>query len=88
MKTQNEEKLSLLDFMRKQNSILRFHTKPTEFTQKRTEIEKNFHCAVGGNRWKPDGLLSRKSRFIHTTYRKNNNLEKCAGMGLNGFQIR
>ena len=25
---------------------------------------------------------------LHTTYRKNNNLEKCAGMGLNGFQIR
>ena len=24
----------------------------------------------------------------HTTYRKNNNLEKCAGMGLGGFQIR
>ena len=24
----------------------------------------------------------------HTTYRKNNNLEKCAGMGLNGFHIR
>ena len=24
----------------------------------------------------------------HTTYRKKNNLEKCAGMGLNGFQIR
>ena len=23
-----------------------------------------------------------------TTYRKNNNFEKCAGMGLNGFQIR
>ena len=22
---------------------------------------------------------------LHTTYRKNNNLEKCAGMGLNGF---
>ena len=21
----------------------------------------------------------------HTTYRKNNNLEKCAGLGLNGF---
>ena len=24
----------------------------------------------------------------HTTYRKNNNLEKCVGMGLNRFQIR
>ena len=24
----------------------------------------------------------------HTTYRKNNNLEKCAGMGLNGFHIK
>ena len=24
----------------------------------------------------------------HTTYRKNNNIEKCAGIGLNGFQIR
>ena len=24
----------------------------------------------------------------HTTYRKNNNLEKCAGMGLNGFYIK
>ena len=24
----------------------------------------------------------------HTNYRKNNNLEKCAGIGLNGFQIR
>ena len=28
------------------------------------------------------------SKLKHTTYRKNNNLEKCAGMGLNGFQIR
>ena len=24
----------------------------------------------------------------HTTYRKNNNLEKGAGMGLNGFHIK
>ena len=24
----------------------------------------------------------------HTTYRKNNNLEKCAGMGLNGFHTQ
>ena len=24
----------------------------------------------------------------HTTYRKNNNLEKCMGMGLNGFHIK
>ena len=26
--------------------------------------------------------------FLHTTYRINNNLEKCAGMGLNGFHIK
>ena len=25
---------------------------------------------------------------LHTTYRKNNNLETFAGMGLNGFQIK
>ena len=24
----------------------------------------------------------------HTTYRKNNNLEKCTGMGVNGFHIK
>ena len=24
----------------------------------------------------------------HTTYRKSNNLEKCAGMGLDGFHIK
>ena len=24
----------------------------------------------------------------HTTYIKNNNMEKCAGMGLNGFHIK
>ena len=24
----------------------------------------------------------------HTTYRKNNNLEKCVGIGLNGFHIK
>ena len=44
----------------------------------------------------PDALL-RNGVFMpiklgheppHTTYRKNNNLEKCAGMGLNGFHIR
>ena len=26
--------------------------------------------------------------MYHITYRKNNNLEKCAGMGLNGFHIK
>ena len=26
--------------------------------------------------------------MVHTTYRKNNKLEKCAGMGLNGFHIK
>ena len=30
----------------------------------------------------------RKRNTLHTTYRKNNNLEKCAGMGLNGFHIK
>ena len=30
----------------KQNSILRIHSKPTEFTQNGTEIEKNFHCGL------------------------------------------
>ena len=25
---------------------------------------------------------------VHTTYRKKNNLEKCAGMGLNGFHTK
>ena len=30
----------------------------------------------------------RNCYFFHTTYRKNNNLEKCAGMGLNGFYIQ
>ena len=37
-------------------------------------------------------FLSRIEKCIlyryHTTYRKNNNLEKCAGMGLNGFHIK
>ena len=28
----------------KQNFMLRIHSKPTEFTQKRTEIDKNFQC--------------------------------------------
>ena len=35
------------------------------------------------------GCLTLKRAFwIHTIYRKNNNLEKCAGMGLNGFHIK
>ena len=36
-------------------------------------------------------ILIRNQSFqntSHTTYRKNNNLEKCAGMGLNGFHIK
>ena len=35
-------------------------------------------------------LLESKSKpkLKHTTYRKNNNLEKCSGMGLKEFQIR
>jgi hypothetical protein len=28
------------------------------------------------------------SEYMNFTYRKNNNLEKCPGMSLNGFQIR
>ena len=58
LKTQNVEKLSLdLIFIdnfcqntksfSKQNSILRFHSKPTEFTQDRIEIDKNFQCILG-----------------------------------------
>ena len=30
----------------KQNSVLRIHSKPSEFTQNWTEIDKNFQCAV------------------------------------------
>ena len=26
--------------------MLQIHSKPTEFTQKRTEIDKNFQCVV------------------------------------------
>ena len=26
--------------------------------------------------------------YVHTTYRKNNKLEKCVGMGLNGVHIK
>ena len=52
LKTQNVEKLSLAlifvdNFCQnikrfcKQNCMLRIHSKPTEFTQNRTEIDKN-----------------------------------------------
>ena len=34
------------------------------------------------------GFTQSYAKFSHTTYRKNNNLEKCAGMGLNGFHIK
>ena len=34
------------------------------------------------------GVIYGWTLVVHTTYRKNINLEKCAGMGLNGFQIK
>ena len=43
--------------------------------------------------WVPSNInfackkIKKSSHQIHTTYRKNDNLEKCAGMGLNGFHI-
>ena len=43
LKTQNVEKLSLdLIFI----AMLRIHSKPTEFSQNRTEISKNFQCGT------------------------------------------
>ena len=33
-------------------------------------------------------VILRSPYKMHTTYRKNNNLEKCAGLGLNGFHIK
>ena len=51
LKTQNVEKLSIDNFC--QNiKRLRIHSKPTEFTHNRTEIDKNFQCAlVNGYPW-------------------------------------
>ena len=59
LKTQNLEKLSLdlnlidnvcqnIKSFCKQNCMLRIYSKPTEFTENRTEIYKNFQCAVRG----------------------------------------
>ena len=34
-------------------------------------------------------LLTASNRHLrHSAYRKNNNIEKCAGIGLNGFHIK
>ena len=57
LKIQNGKKLSLdlifidnfcqnIRIFCKENSMLQIHSKPTEFTQKRTEIDKNFQCVV------------------------------------------
>ena len=37
---------------------------------------------------KSDLCALKELETAQTTYRKNNNLEKCTGMGLNGFLIK
>ena len=41
-----------------------------------------YNASIGGKKLDFYGFSE------HTTYRKNNNLEKCAGIGLNGFHIK
>ena len=77
---------------------------PVKFWQYNLKILVHSYLSYCNCKWNENQPLEEKYRQItnpkfavknsslkealHTTYRKNNNLEKCAGMGLNGFQIR
>ena len=54
--------------------------------------QRNMHTGkknnIELNKIEKNKIEHTKRYRMHTTYRKNNNLEKCAGMGLNGFHIK